>query len=152
MELVYESDPLEVFTTIGGLPTLALIGTTAAIAIPAYLANSHEPDPEPEISENLAQIVDEAPIVALLEQLNEFYTVMERYPAADEIEMVLAETPILEHAQISLEPDTGEVTIQFSEGSGQVGDLTLSPPTGTNTNWTCGGSLATSMPEGVCPK
>jgi hypothetical protein len=149
VELVYESDPLDILLNIGGIPTLALMGATAAIAIPAYMATESHCEPEPRLKEFSPDI--KYSIMAIRDYLDEFYTVMERYPGANEIDICLADFPTIDNAQVRLTPDTGVITIQFSEASGHAGDLILTPTaSGPDTNWTCGGSLATAAPAGVC--
>ncbi|KOR33569.1 hypothetical protein TI05_00190 [Achromatium sp. WMS3] len=148
LELVYESNPLDVLLTVGGLPTVAFAGIAASIAIPAFLASINEPKAV-EVPPGTIKT-----IVAIRNQLEELYMLMEKYPSTFEADLLVDRLPMLPDATLNLEPDTGIVTINFSETSDHPGDLILVPSRTLQNNieWTCQGSLATAMPAEVCPQ
>jgi type II secretory pathway pseudopilin PulG len=141
VELVYESNPVELLMAIGGMKTAVISGILAAVAIPSLTR-----------LESRAQLQGSLSALRSLEQrLTEFRMANGRYPSADEVDGFLAEGPYPSNTDLSLQGDTGKLTARFTgEGLEGGNELTLTPdPDGTT--WRCSGSFtARHAAPGLC--
>jgi hypothetical protein len=144
VELVYESNPLELLMAMGGLGTLTSAGIAAAVAIPAF-----------EEYQNKAEIATElAEVQQLQQELIMFYVDQGRFPTAEEAQSLLSTLPGGGNMDLSLEPDTGSISAQIYVPGLSGGNLLIITPRlgdGGYIDWDCEGStldpahLETSM-------
>jgi hypothetical protein len=133
VELVYESNPLELLMAMGGFGTLTSAGIAAAIAIPAF----EEYQSKAEIATELAQVEQ------LQQELIMFYVDQGRFPTAEEAQNLLSSLPGSGNMGLSLEPDTGSISAQiYAPGVGGNNLLILTPRLGDGgyIDWDCEGT------------
>jgi len=143
LEMVYESSPFEVLMSFG-LQTLASAGIVAAIAIPSLIDNKKD--------ESIPQTTIEY-IKNLQVKLAEFYNVMGRFPAINELQTVLANNSPIEGIEVTLLPDTGSIILILPNKCKDTScELILAPTLNPNgINWKCEGSLSTnSISSEIC--
>lgn len=142
LELVYESNPLELFVTVGGIPTLVAMGIASAVIIPSLWADKPKTLSRDALGLHESNIAD---IATLRSCLAEFRMVMGRFPAdAADIATCIDKTPTLKNLQVIVTPDAGVITIRLpsSDNHTPEQELILTPITQPNGNlyWQCGGS------------
>ena len=128
-ELTYEHNPLEFLLAQRGYESIMAVGILSSIAVPAY----QEYMIRAEIGSGLAT----AKSVTL--ELNEFEIENARYPNQAEIDRLNLNKKMPTHS-ISVEKDTGKVTVKFKHNNlrGLRNTLIMVPPTkGVSTRWTC---------------
>ncbi len=137
VELVYESNPLELLMAMGGFGTLTSAGIAAAVAIPAF----EEYQNKAEIATELAQVQQ------LQQELIMFYVDQGRFPTAEEAQNLLSTLPGSGNMDLSLEPDTGSISAQiYVPGVGGDNLLIITPRLGDGgyIDWDCDGSTLDS--------
>lgn len=145
IEAVYESSPLEALMSVG-FQALATAGILTSVAIQTLMPTNAEP----QITQATVDYIQE-----LQTQLDEFHGVMGRFPATDELAILLKNNPLPKDVDLTLAPDTGAVTLSLSsqcQASG--GELILTPLFESGSlRWQCEGNLkAEQIPSELCPQ
>jgi len=133
IELVYESNPVELIMAMGGIQTAIAGGIAAAIAIPAYT----EYQTKAEVAQALTSIQQ------LEFELIAFHTDKQRFPSEEEATELLAGVYLPGYLDVGLEPDTGVINVEFYLDGLQGGSsLVLMPEdSGGGLEWVCNGNL-----------
>ena len=133
IELVYESNPLELIMAMGGVQTAIAGGIAAAIAVPAYT----DYQTKAKVAEALASIQQlEYEVIA-------FHIDKQRFPSEAEAAELLSGVTLPGNLDVGLEPDTGAITVEFYlEGLEGGASLVLTPEdSGAGLDWVCNGTL-----------
>jgi hypothetical protein len=133
MELVYESNPLELIVAMGGVQTLIAGGVVAAVAIPAYTEYRLE-----------AQVaVALASVRRLQHELLVFRMEKQRFPSEAEAAELLARLSLPGNLALQVEPDGGIITVELDIDGLEGGNLLmLIPEEGdVGLDWLCSGNL-----------
>ena len=133
VELVYESNPVELIMAMGGVQTAIAGGIAAAVAIPAYT----EYQTKASVAEALGSIQQ------LQYELLAFQMDKQRFPSEAEATELLSGVMLPGNLDVGLEPDTGTITVEFYlEGLEGGTSLVLIPEDGgAGVEWVCNGSL-----------
>jgi len=134
IELVYESNPVELIMAMGVAQTAIIGGVTAAVAIPAYT----DYRVKSEVAGALGSVQQ------LQYQLRAFRTDQQRFPSEAEAAELLAGVALPGNLDVRLEPDTGIITVElYLEGLEGGTTLVLMPQEGgAGLEWVCNGNLA----------
>jgi len=133
IELVYESNPVELIMAMGGVQTAIAGGVAAAVAIPAYT----EYQAKAKVAEALASVQQ------LQFEVLAFQVDKQRFPSEAEAEALLSTVALPGNLDVGLEPDTGTITVEFYlEGLEGGTSLVLMPEDGgAGLEWVCNGNL-----------
>lgn len=141
LELTFENNPAEM---LGGMGGVAMIGIAAAVAIPAYQDYTNRA----KVSEGLALAAQMQSLLA------DYYAVESRFPNAQEAaDLSIAENAGMYTRSIIVEPFTGIVVIEFSEGAlPEEGKIYLQPEAlddGT-LSWRCTATIPDKLVPAEC--
>lgn len=142
LELSFEGSPFEPVLTAGGIGTVALVGATAAVAIPAYQ--------DYVTRAKVAQV--RATVEQLQTMLEAFYAAHDRFPTEGEIlrDQRWHTGPIDNVRSLTVLPDTGEIEVLFTDGDGfdDGGRVIYIPAPGeVGLQWRCRSTLDQAYPS-----